>query len=518
MVPWSLAGASRSPRGGASVRVGGSSDLGFVTRVPYFLNIDQFSDATLTPVYASKEGPLLDGEYRHRLQNGSVNLAASITQDSENDVRGHIKSEGRFDLDNTWRWGFDANRATDDTYLRRYGYGGPSTLTSRVFSEGFRKRNYMAFNGYAFQGLRESDDSGESPLVLPMFDYNHVGEPDRLGGRPNLDVNLLALTRTDGTDTRRLSVKGGWRLPYVGPVGDVYALSTTLTGDLYHVDGLVRPGKTGTHSGFDGRLIPQLALDWRYPFVREEKEVYQLLEPIASVVVSPYGGNPDTIPNEDSLDFEFDDTNLFRSNRFTGLDRVEGGPRINYGLKWGVFGRGGGATTVLIGQSLRAKTDDTFVSGSGLEDRFSDIVARVQVRPANYLDLVYRARWDKDNLAARRNEVDLSAGPSALRISADYVFFAAQEGSEFAPREELTVALNAKLSRYWRTQISGIRDLTGNGAMRSAGIQLTYEDECLVFTSDLNRTFFRDRDIKPTDAIIFRVTFKTLGEVATSIQ
>jgi LPS-assembly protein len=197
-------------------------------------------------------------------------------------------------------------------------------------------------------------------------------------------------------------------------MGDVYALSTTLTGDLYHVDGLVRSGKTGTHSGFNGRLIPQLAFDWRYPFVREEEGVYQLVEPIASVVVSPYGGNPDTIPNEDSLDFEFDDTNLFRANRFTGLDRIEGGPRINYGLKWGVFGRGG-ATTVLVGQSLRAKEDDTFASGSGLEDRFSDIVARVQVRPADYLDLVYRARWDKDNLAARRNEVELGAGTRAFR-------------------------------------------------------------------------------------------------------
>ena len=498
--------------------IGGSSDLGIVTQTPYFLNIDPFSDLTVSPSYASKEGPLLAGEYRHRLLHGKFDMAASITQDSENDVRGHVKGEGRFDLDDTWRWGFDANRASDDTYLRRYGFGGESTLTTRAFSEGFRKRNYMAVNGYAFQGLRDTDDASETPFVLPMVDYNHVGEPDRLGGRPSLDVNFLALTRTAGTDTRRLSVKGGWRLPYVGPMGDVYALSTTLTGDLYHVDGLARSGKTGTHSGFNGRLLPQIALDWRYPFVREEEKGYQLFEPIVSAVVSPYGGNPDTIPNEDSIDFEFDDTNLFLGNRFTGLDRVEGGPRINYGLKWGVFGRGGGTTTVLVGQSLRAKKDDTFVSGSGLEDQFSDIVARVQIRPANYLDLVYRARWDKDNLAARRNEVDLSAGTGALRLSADYVFFAAQETGEFAPREELTLSLNAQLSRYWRTHISGIRDLTGDGAMRSAGIGFSYEDECLVFTSELTRTFFRDRDVTPTDAVVFRVTFKTLGEVATSIQ
>ncbi len=37
------------------------------------------------------------------------------------------------------------------------------------------------------------------------------------------------------------------------------------------------------------------------------------------------------IPNEDSLDFEFTDDNLFSLNRFPGIDRLEGGPRANVG-------------------------------------------------------------------------------------------------------------------------------------------------------------------------------------------
>ena len=38
------------------------------------------------------------------------------------------------------------------------------------------------------------------------------------------------------------------------------------------------------------------------------------------------------IPNEDSLDFEFTDQNLFSLNRFPGIDRLEGGARANVGL------------------------------------------------------------------------------------------------------------------------------------------------------------------------------------------
>ncbi|MDD9877034.1 MAG: hypothetical protein OXR84_06295 [Magnetovibrio sp.] len=34
----------------------------------------------------------------------------------------------------------------------------------------------------------------------------------------------------------------------------------------------------------------------------------------------------------------------------------------------------------------------------------------------------------------------------------------------------------------------------------------------------MTRTFFEDRDLKPTDAITFHVTLKTIGEVQTGIS
>ena len=39
------------------------------------------------------------------------------------------------------------------------------------------------------------------------------------------------------------------------------------------------------------------------------------------------------IPNEDSQDIEFSDDNLFDDNHFSGYDRVEGGARVNYGVR-----------------------------------------------------------------------------------------------------------------------------------------------------------------------------------------
>lgn len=495
---------------------GSSSDLGMLVRVPYFYNISPSEDITLTPFIASDEGPGLIGDYRRHFQKGRADVTASITQDSENDVRGHIDSQGRFDIDNSWRWGFDAERATDDTYMRRYKFGSPQSLTSRLYTEGFRKRNYFSANAYAFQGLQTDDDPGTTPLVLPMLDYHHVGQPGKFGGRTRMDVNLLSLARSDGTDTRRFSVDAGYDIPYTGPMGDVYTLSTSLRGDIYQVNDLDRADGEDTYNGVTERLIPEVALNWRYPFVKSEGRILQVFEPITSFIVSPYGGNPNTIPNEDSPEVEFDDTNLFNSSRFSGLDRVESGPRVNYGARWAAYGAGGGYTSVLFGQSYRLKDDDTFTDDSGLKDNLSDVVGRLQVSPNQYLDLLYRTRLDKEDFTPRRNEFAMSTGPRSLRLSAGYVFFDRQQESEFTDtREEWRSAVTAQINRYWRTSTSVVYDAEQKES-RSYDMSLIYEDECLIFDTRLARSFYSDRDLVPSDSIIFRVMFKTLGEFSTT--
>ncbi len=514
---------------------GSSSVTGSFLTTPYFYNIAPNADATLTPSFTADESVILAGEYRHNFQEGDFKARASLkqntpdseqthsTEDGVANIRGHISAEGRFDYDETWRWGFDINRQSDDAYMSRFGYASDNTLpeisnalASQGFVEGFHGRNYVSAKGISFQNTLTNPDDSQTPLILPLVDYNHVGEPGRFGGYSDLDVNMLALSRSEGTDTRRLSMRGGWTLPHIAPAGDVYTLSAKMMGDFYHTGNPEIVGQDKT-SGFAYRLTPQIALDWRYPFSRDEGSVYQTFEPIAAVVLSPYGGNSPDIPNEDSQNIEFDDTNLFSDNRFSGLDRVEGGPRINYGFKWGVFGEGGGSTSLLLGQSYRYKTDDTFAVGSGLEDNFSDIVGRIHVSPGPMLDVFYRIRLNKSNLEAHRNEIDLSTGTPALRLSTRYSYFDRQEGSEFPGREEVSGSLSSQINKNWRSSFSATRDLIDND-FRSMRLALTYEDECFLLSTNLNRTLFENQELHPENSIVFRVLFKTLGEVSQGVK
>ena len=342
-----------------------------------------------------------------------------------------------------------------------------------------------------------------------------MGKRDRIGGRSFLDGNLLAFTRTMGTDVRRMSFHPRWERPVAAETGDTFKFVFGLNTDFYHVNGLARDGIDGSFNGFSYRTVPYTTVDWSRPLLRRSGTASQTIEPMISVTLRPYGGNSDKIPNEDSKDLEFDETNLFSENRFSGIDRLEGGPRINYGTRWAVTSKSGDRSSAFLGQSFRLKDDATFSEGMGLEDQLSDIVGKVQV-DSGPLNLHYRTRFST-NLNPGRNEVQLSYGIPSIKIKGSYIFLDRQENSEFSGREEASASATAHLTKKWKSTLRAVTDLDAS-EMRSIGLDAVYENECLLFRTGINRTFFEDRDLKPTDSIRLLLTLKTLGEVKTGFS
>ncbi len=503
---------------------GRTTQLGTTIEIPYFFNIAPHRDFTFAPLFTTKEGPVAAGEFRERTDTGDFSFNGSFTRaDQRNSdnietgrtlTRAHIEGRGRFIIDENWAWGFSGARVTDDTYLKRYKFSSADNLTSNAFIEGFSGRSYASVNAYSFQGLRENDDPGETPLILPQVDYNYVSQPGRFGDVLRFDANFLALTRNDGTDSWRLSTHPVWQLPRVGPAGDILTLTAEFRADGYLVNDVPDPrgSNFANRNGLTGRLVPQVSADWRWPLIRQEVGSSQVVEPLVNVIVSPYGGNPNEIPNEDSQNFEFDDTNVFAADRFPGLDRIEGGPRVNYGVRYGLYGRNGQSITALVGQTLRVRKDDTFADRTGVEGTRSDFVGRIDISPSPVFSFYNRFRLDRETFALRRNEIDIAAGDADAGVNLTYVRLSRElTNDEITGREEINLTGHLRLSEFWRATARTRRDLGEDGGTLNSGIGLIYEDECFNASVDFNRDFTRDRDVRPSTSISFRVRFKHLG-------
>jgi LPS-assembly protein len=488
------------------------------------------SDVTIAPAFYSAQLPVFAGEVRQRVTDGLMQLDGSATyssagldtdSNSSARFRGHIFSTSHFDINDNWRWGVEANLVTDKNYLRVYNFASDSVLTSRIFAEGFFGRSYALAEGLAFQGLGNQYNNAHAPFVAPSLNFSYVGEPGQFGSYFTLDANAMVLSRIKGRESRRLSVEAGWTLPYTAPAGDVYTLTASVRGDAYWINGQDPQDRNSvdpsgnTFSGFQGRIFPQISGEWRYPFTRHHDGFDEVLQPIVGFSAAPNGLNSHKIPNEDSIDIEFDQSNLFRRDRFTGLDMVDSGQRVTYGFEWSAIGKDGGFASFFLGQAYQFNGNKNFSKGTGLNRNLTAIVGKIDVSPNQYLDLLYTYDYDINEREFLRNEVTLTAGPRLLNGSVTYAFLRGDAtGSGFKNRSEVYGTMRSQLTDYWSLIASARADLI-KARLLSYGAGVRYSDECFDATATLTRNNFKDNVSNVGTTFEIRFGFKYLGAFGT---
>jgi LPS-assembly protein len=518
---------------------GMNSSLGPSVSTPYFQVVSEHEDFTLTPRFMldritsvdkpDKDVPssvfkrvALSGEHRWRGNHGESKTQASIAADKNSgDLRGHVESKGLLELDRTWRAGWQVQHQSDLNYRSLYRVRTEEDrpwLMTRPYVEGFSRRGYAMVEAMSFQGKRVVEDASKSPVVLPHMVYQTISAPGWAGSYWSTSSDALAYTRDVGTQAQRLSSKVAWNLPLISPDGQVYAISTSLRGDGYHADHLIGTRKT---SGSTGRAIPEVAINWRYPFTRPGRSMTQVIEPLAMVAISPNAGSDTRIPNEDSIGFELDETNVMRPNRLPGLDQVEGGARGAYGLRWTAYPNRGGSISTQVAQGWRQHRSSTFTSGSGFTDTLSDYVGRVDITPTGTLTFRDRIRLDKDTLEVRRNEAGLSLGPPSLAFTTDYGMLSPSATSTnntiYAKRQYINYGVTSAMTEHWRSSFSLQQDLAGNGGTVNWSANTMYSDECFAVIGAFNRYHSDLPGLLSGYHLSLTVVLKSLGEAPVSV-
>lgn len=497
---------------------GQSRFLGGFFGLPYYWVIDGQSDLTIEPVVTTKQNGFIASEYRRRFNSGYVTFRGSGAYDADQDWRGHVLGAGRFTVNDSWRAGFNVARASDISYMRNYRFGSPRFLTTRPFVESFGAGRYFLADAMSYQGLRITDSDRRSPQVLPRLFYDYQGPADAWGGRFSFDFGTYNIFRLEGTDSRRIGGRAGWSTELADGLGARWRFGGRL--DLYgynYADDAAR----ARDSGNVGIAHPQAFAMWRLPLFRHYGGTTHLVEPIVQLVTSP-NVSRGRFPNEDSRDLEFTDANLFALNRFPGRDRLEGGTRVNYGLRNTLFLENGGSLEAMLGQSWRTTRDDTYDPQSGLSGRASDVVARLSADPLPWFGVSYRARYASDQLRQTFSDVSVTVGQRPFAVSGSYVLVPPSVSGNRATRREevggaaLVGPFQGTRIENWRGLASTYFDLEQNRLVSTA-FGLIYEDECFVFDVRYVRSFTNPvLQAEGGTALLFQLTFKTVGDFGFS--
>ena len=509
---------------------------GFEVAVPYYFALGDNRGLTITPHVFSAVLPMLQANYRALSERGAFSVSAYGTvsrrsddlnsgiSDTSEAFRGYLDGVGRFQFSPEWSLSGSLRLTTDRTFLRRYDISNNDRLRTTLALERIDPDSYFSLAGWAVQTLRIDGRQGMQPIALPEFDYRRIFRDALLGGNLQVQANTLALSRSEGQDTQRAFAGVRWDLRRLTRWGQEVTLTAYGRVDGYHTSGLLEsttPLYTGLE-GFRARAIGALAADVQWPFVGELFGGTQRVTPRVQLVASPKTANLD-IPNEDSRAVDLEDSNLFALNRFSGYDRWEDSSRVTYGAEWALTLPRLTIATV-IGQSYRLDERPSILPpGTGLSDRFSDIVGRTEVRYDDLVSLIHRYRLDKGDLSIRRNEVDATIGSRSTYVLAGYLRLDRNitDLEDLRDREEIRLGGRVQIARFWSAFASAVIDLTdreedplsladGFDPLRHR-IGVQYQDDCLTLGFTYKRDYQNFGDARAGNSYLLTLAFKNLG-------
>ncbi|WP_246252070.1 LPS-assembly protein LptD [Allomesorhizobium camelthorni] len=568
------------------------SELGVGVSIPYYLALSPTYDLTLTGTGYTKQGFLGEAEWRQRFNNGEYSLKiAGIHQNDPdafidetgpnvdsgrpgdpNKFRGMFGTQGRFDINPRWVFGWDVLVQTDKNFSRTYEIEGYNDYVHRseIYLTGLHDRNFFDLRGMYFQLQEDAFDSNsgsaaeKQPWVLPSFDYSYTPDAPVAGGELNIDINSRSVLRSkldqvfppSGTpdpkstivrgiegDSARLTAEAEWKRSYITDGGLVVTPLLAFQADTTYVsqsdrsikaiNDMARDPDIGVAADIRSayyRAMATAGLELRWPVLFSTTSATHVLEPMAQVFARPDARYEETlgIPNEDAQSFVFDASTLFERDKFSGYDRIEGGSRANLGLRYsGSFGNGW-ATNALFGQSYQLAGDNPFAAPdlvnagaySGLDTETSDYVGLAGFTAPNGLSASVSARFDEQTFEIRRAETKIGYFSAPLSLTAQYAFVQAQPLYGFSEdRREVTLAASSRVHENWRAFGSGTYDLEAGVLVRNS-VGFAYDDECFSYTMTWSTKRDNDQVVSNREddehSIGFNISFRTLGDFGST--
>ncbi len=357
--------------------------------LPYYLNLAPNYDATLIPRLMTRRGTGIDGEFRHKAPGSDTELRTAWLGNDEqyNGVlsrrdwlRAGNEGVTSFNPADRWLTRLDHQgqfgalstlvsyaKASDRDYLADFGYGaGPDlefasqvTLPSRAEAR-YRRGGWDArIWAQSFQPLTER------PAPWRRVPEANVVYRGRLAGP--LEWSLASVWSWFDRDDaalaapslagRRLHVEPGARLRLARPFGflNLGAAYRYTEWDLDHARRDATPHRALARASIDGGLF----------FERPLGEGWiQTLEPRVAYFRQQHA-EQDHLPRFDAAALTFGYDQLFRTDRFAGLDRIGDAHRVSAGVVSRMLQAERGAERLVARVGAIAWLDDRRVTLNG---------------------------------------------------------------------------------------------------------------------------------------------------------
>ncbi|OBT24561.1 LPS assembly protein LptD [Vibrio splendidus] len=321
----------------------GSSD-GFEAEIPVYWNLAPNYDLETTFKYMQERGTQLNSKFRYLSDFGSGSIESEYLPDdkkySEKGDRWGAQLQHSGIYQQSWLFEVDYSKVSDIDYFTDLSSGIGNREDGQLLQEGratYRSQNWDA--SVLVRDFQVLTTSNNLPYrLMPQLEYNYYA-PEVM---EYLDFDMISHVSMFDTDAsgkpsaNRIHVEPGITIP-VGNTWGTWTTEARLLGTYYQqdLDGV----DTGAGSDYEGleesvsRVIPEFRSHAGVVLERDTTIVGNYTQTLEPQVQYLY------VPEEDQSDIGLYDTTLlqtdyyglFRSRKYSGVDRIAAANQVSYG-------------------------------------------------------------------------------------------------------------------------------------------------------------------------------------------
>ncbi|HEY5806951.1 MAG TPA: LPS assembly protein LptD [Povalibacter sp.] len=401
---------------------GSSSNSGTEIGVPWYWNIAPEYDATFLPTWYSKRGARLDTAFRYLSPVGRGSLSADYlpNDDEFGDSRLLVQFKDQSDFTQHLRLVSDASDVSDNQWFEDFGLGTEGTSISYLN----RSANLIYLDDGWLGSLRAQDfqtidttiDRLDRPYtVLPQLAVRGYFPGQPYGLTLGFDGEFTNFLRDDGVTGMRLDAAPEVRMPLRGS-GVYIEPAASWRYTAYDLDDTAAGAQTKPH-----RSVPTFSVDGGMSFERnwgKHDQRLQTLEPRFMYLYVPYR-NQDDFPVFDTGEPDFNPVQLFRANRYVGIDRLSNANQVSIGVTSRLLDSNTGQQFIsgTIGQAYYFDEPRVTLPGVPLEDtESSDIVAQLDLTAYENWNVRMGVQWDPDDNRSEKGDMNVQYRPAHDRV------------------------------------------------------------------------------------------------------
>ena len=406
--PWISFPLNRDRKTGFLAPVfGRSSNSGLDFATPFYWNIAPHRDAIITPRWFSKRGLQLNGgaRYLNPRSYGEIDLQFLDDREADGEDRYLVAYQHKQRFNRRLRADILYNKVSDDNYFEDLGDTIGLSSTQRVERHGDLRYNASHFGGswsglvrvQQFQIVDDTRSSEDDPYKrLPQILIRNSFTDLPAGFEFASNYEWVDFDHDDIVNSERLNLElelsRPWRTPgyFIEPSARWMHTSYSLSNSGPDVNDDPR------------RTLPSFSIDSGLIFERElsNRRARQTLEPRLFYLYTP-DRNQEDIPLFDSGEYEFSFAQLFRTDRFSGSDRVGDANQLTTALSTRILSQRSGKELfrASIGQIFyfedrEVTLNNTTEEQDEGEDDSSDIAAELLIDISDRWEAIASALYD----------------------------------------------------------------------------------------------------------------------------